>query len=72
MPLRPDRNRRGPDPTLLHRMALFAVGAVLALAGMIWGRNILVNTAIVILIGAILLGLWGRKSRDGEDDGANE
>lgn len=53
-------------------MALFAVGAVLALAGMIWGRNILVNTAIVILIGAILLGLWGRKSRDGEDDGANE
>ncbi len=61
MLFRPDRNRRGPDPTLTHRMTLFAVGAILALAGMIWSRNILINTAIVILVAAILLGLWGRK-----------
>ncbi|MHB1169052.1 MAG: hypothetical protein ACYC28_07205 [Longimicrobiales bacterium] len=65
---RPDRNRRGPDATLLQRMALFGVGAILALAGMIWSRNILVNTAIGILIAAVLLGLWGRTPRDGNDD----
>ena len=68
MLFRPDRNRRGADATLLQRMALFGVGAVLALAGMIWSRNILVNTAIGILVAAVLLGLWGRKPRDEQDD----
>ncbi len=72
MLFRPDRKRSGPDPTLLQRMALFAAAAVLALAGMLWSRNVLVNTAIGILVAALLLGMWGRKSRDDEtrhDDG---
>lgn len=66
--VRIDRSRRAPDRTLLQRMAMFGVGAALALAGILWSRNILINTAILILATAILLGLWGRKPRD-EDDG---
>src|SRR5690606_4100718 len=58
---RPDRNRRGPDPPLTHRMTLFAVGAILARAGVIWSRNMLIIPAGVILVAAIRLGLWGRK-----------
>ncbi len=67
MLFRPDRGRRTDDRTLPHRMALFATGAVLALAGLLWQRNILVNTAIAILLAAILLGLWGRRARDRDD-----
>jgi len=69
---RPNRTRRAPDRTLLHRMALFGVAAVLALAGILWSRNILINTAILILAAAILLGLWGRKSREDGDDGPSD
>jgi len=53
-------------------MALFGVAAVLALAGILWSRNILINTAILILAAAVLLGLWGRKSREDGDDGPSD
>ncbi len=69
MIFRPDRRRRGVDRTLLHRMALFGIGAVLALAGILWSRNSLVTAAIVILVVAMLLGVLGRRGGE-EDEGA--
>ena len=61
MIFRPDRNRRGEDATLAFRMALFAVGAVLALAGMLWKRDALVAAAIVILAIGLLVSIASRR-----------
>lgn len=55
------------DPRFLHlKMILFSVGAVLALAGMITGRDLLIGAAAVVLIVAFLLRL--ASSDSGEDD----
>ena len=59
--LRPDRQRRGPDHTLPHRMALLAVGAVLGLAGMYWQRSVLVTAGIVFLAAGLLLAALSRR-----------
>ena len=59
--LRPDRRRRSADPTLPHRMALLAVGAVLGLAGMLWQRPILTSAGIIVLAAGLLLGVVSRR-----------
>lgn len=72
MLFRPDRRRRAADRTLPHRMALFATGAGLALAGMLWQRSVLVIIAIVVLTIGVALGRLERRTheRDAADDPA--
>lgn len=59
---RPDRTRRSVDPFLPHKMLLFAIGAGFAIAGIISGRDWLINTGIVVLLIGIVLRLWSARS----------
>lgn len=52
---RPDRNRKGADPALDHKLLIFLLGAVLALVGMASGNRLIVYLAIVILVAGIIL-----------------
>lgn len=47
-------------------MILFSVGAVLGLAGMMTGRDLLIGAAAVVLLAAVLLRFASTDS--GEDD----
>jgi hypothetical protein len=47
---RPSRERRGPDPYLHWKMLCFALGAAVALAGMITGIDWLILVAVAILV----------------------
>ena len=64
MMLRPDRSRRGVDRTLPHRMAIFAAGAVLALAGFVWEQGALVWIAIAMLAAGTILSVFDRRRRE--------
>jgi len=55
MIFRPDRGERGPDPYLDAKTTLFAVAAVIAIAGMLTGRDWLVWISIALLALALLL-----------------
>jgi len=52
---RPDRERRGPDPFLQVKVILFAIGAALAIAGMIAGSQLLVGIGILVLAIGVFL-----------------
>lgn len=59
---RPDRDRRGEDPALDHKMLVFMLGAVLALVGMTSGNRVIVYLAIaVLLVGVVLRFLHRRR-----------
>ncbi|MGH7445594.1 MAG: hypothetical protein ACREKM_11980 [Longimicrobiales bacterium] len=68
MILRPDRERRGPDPSLPARLFIFGSGAVLAYAGMAWDRPMLVVLAIAELAAGVLLSLRARRNREERRD----
>lgn len=55
-----DRERRGPDPHLDRKIALFGVAAVLALFGMIGHRDWLILLAFIPLALAFLLRFFNR------------
>jgi hypothetical protein len=66
------RDQRGPDRWLTHKMVLFAIGAVVAFAGMVTERSWLVNIGIVVLVIGVALRFIGRHdvTVDEIDDGA--
>ena len=52
---RPSRERRGEDPYLNVKVALFCLGAGIAMVGVASGRRWIINLAIfVLLIGFVL------------------
>jgi hypothetical protein len=66
------RRRTEPDPFLDWKVRIFFVGAVLLMAAIIFGKDVLALVAAVILgVGAVLAGITrmrsSRGSRDGED-----
>ena len=69
---RPSRDRRGPDPQLNWKMALFVVGAAAGAVGMALDNTIIVGGAVAILGIAIVLRFLGRRQENGAevDDGA--
>lgn len=52
---RPSRTRRGPDPYLDWKVALFVAGAAAGSVGMATGSRWLVGTAIVLLGAGVAL-----------------
>jgi hypothetical protein len=63
---RPSRDRRGPDRWLNVKVAIFCLGAGIALVGIASGKNWVVNLAIgVLAVGFLLRFLPG--SRPPED-----
>lgn len=64
---RPSRDSAGPHPYTSHKMALFAIGAAIALIGIGTETEWLVTVAIVVLaIGVLLRFLPARKREEGE------
>lgn len=62
------RSRKGPDPHLDRKVALFGVGAVLAMAGIGLEASWLVGLAILVLAVGVGLGLFPRSGSSGEND----
>ncbi|HEY8483915.1 MAG TPA: hypothetical protein VIL13_04830 [Longimicrobiales bacterium] len=60
-PFRPSRARRGPDPYLRWKIALFSAGAALALAGIATENDRLILAAIGVLAVGILLRVLPRR-----------
>ena len=52
---RPSRAPRGADRWLPHKMLLFVIGAGLGVAGILSGRDWLINAGIVVLFIGLLL-----------------
>lgn len=68
---RSSRDRKA-DATLGPRVAIFAVGAVLGLAGIAFDRGWLVSAAIVVLAAGMIAGWRGRRAEtEGDDTEAN-
>lgn len=63
-----DRSRRGKDPYLKLKMALFWVGAALALLGIGLESSLLVNVAIAVLLGGFVLRFLPSSSSSSDDD----
>ena len=63
-----DRSRRGKDPYLKLKMALFWMGAALALLGIGLESSLLVNVAIAVLLGGFLLRFLPSSSSSSDDD----
>ena len=63
-----DRSRRGKDPYLKLKMALFWMGAALALLGIGLESPLLVNVAIAVLLGGFLLRFLSSSSASSDDD----
>jgi hypothetical protein len=57
---RPSRKTEGPDPFVNLKIALFWIGAGLAIAGMISGLGILVWVGILVLAVGVLFRLLQR------------
>ena len=67
--LRASRERRGPDPHTNIKIAIFSIGAVLALSGMFLKNDWFIYAAIgVLAIGVILRLVTARAERDQHDD----
>jgi hypothetical protein len=66
---RPSRARRGPDPTLAHRAALFLLGAAAGLAGIALEQSWLVAAGTVLLaVGLVIAVGTHRRSRTRDRD----
>ena len=63
MVLRPDRTRRGPDPTLPFRIALFVLGAVAGLTGIAAERMWLVTLGTVFLAAGLAIAIVAQRQR---------
>ncbi|HSJ15860.1 MAG TPA: hypothetical protein VK939_15745 [Longimicrobiales bacterium] len=65
------RERRGPDRWLYYKLALFAVGAVIAVLGVALGNDLLVTIAIGVLFLGLLTRLLprGEQPEDGDRSG---
>lgn len=65
---RPARDRRGPDPYYRWKAILFAIGACIALAGMLTEHDWLVLVAIPILGLGVALRFLDRGDTGGDED----
>ena len=72
MIFRVDRQRRGTDRWLELKLALFAIGAALALLGFALRREWLVDVAIGVLVVGFLLRLLRRRAPENAPDEADE
>lgn len=52
---RPSRERRGPDPHLAWKMALFTIGAAVGVIGMLRDNGRLIALGILLLAAGVLL-----------------
>jgi len=66
--LRPDRTRRGPDPTLPFRILLFVLGAVAGLTGMATERIWLVTLGTVFLAAGLGIAIVAQRRRSRHPD----
>ncbi len=62
--LRPDRRRRGPDPTLQLRMAMFVLGAVAGLTGMALDQLWLVTVGTIFLAIGLVIAMIEHRKRE--------
>ena len=66
--LGPSREPRGPDPWLDLKVFLFLAGGVLAVAGMVSGRPLLVWLGFVPLAAAFVVRFLGNRARRRDRD----
>jgi hypothetical protein len=62
--LRPSRERRGEDRYLNVKVAIFCLGAGIAMVGIASGRRWIVNLAIVVLLVGFLLRFLPKRTQN--------
>lgn len=67
--IRPARAPRRDDRYLPHKMLLFVIGAGFGLAGIVSGREWLINIGIVVLVAGVLLRFARDRRPDDTPDG---
>ena len=63
---RPSRERRGPDPYLAAKVAIFVVGVVIAFLGIKLNRSWVISVAIAILLVGFVLRFFPRPDKPEE------
>jgi hypothetical protein len=63
---RPSRERRGPDPYLTAKIAIFCIGVVVALLGIKLNKNWVISVSIGILLVGFILRFFPRPDKPEE------
>ena len=72
MIFRPSRERRGPDRWLSAKVAIFCLGAGIALVGVASERNWVINLAIAVLAIGFLMRFLGRRKPQSENNDSGD